>query len=108
MIRPHAWEILGGMTPRLAGDGVTNYETCTTQLEPGDALMVIGGTRQDPHDRQGVDSEELVDGPHLAELILRHAHQTTEESARVLKALLSRHRHVWQTPPNVLLIQRDA
>ncbi|MEM8679238.1 MAG: hypothetical protein AAGF97_07805, partial [Planctomycetota bacterium] len=110
VIRPHAWEMLGGGSPRLATDE-SQYVTAETHLEPGDALMIVAGTRREEHEGDAPteeDVDELINGPHLAELILRHAHQTTEESARVLRALLARHRHVWQTQPNFLLIQRDS
>ena len=77
-------------------------------MESGDALLVIAGLRAES-DLELDDRVERqpIDGPFLAELILRNHHNSSEETVRLLQALLHKHRHIWQAPPGLILLRRD-
>lgn len=102
-IRPHAWEPLSKHCPPL-GDGAVDSAglVCSTQLGSQDWLLVLCSARLRSI---RMHNSPLVDGKHLAEVLLRHNHLGVDAAADALWRILDAQDTSWHHPPLLLLVR---
>jgi hypothetical protein len=101
-LRPHGWESLSSDGPLLGDNPDEPFEVATSELGPGDALLLIGG-----HDRMQarvVEGQRIV-GAFLAEAALRHLPESAEDLLEVCRVAW-REQHGPQVPPPTLMLLR--
>jgi hypothetical protein len=105
-IRPHGWESLLRAS-RPLGDGTTELQLqqARSRLEPADWLLLIIGDR--PRSIR-LHQNALLDGPHLAEILLRHSHLPLEAAAEALWRVLQGQISLWHSPPSLAVVRRHG
>ncbi len=102
-IRPHAWEALGQPCPPLGDAAVDSAGiVCSTRLGSQDWLLVLCSARLRSI---RMHNTPLVDGKHLAEVLLRHNHLSVEAAADALWRILDAQNTVWHHPPLLMLVR---